>query len=85
MSDSSQVANSRLGIRFFLLYSVFYFGFVFVSAFAAQWSEWMIFPGINLAVAWGFALIGLAVLLSAIYGMSCKSDTSEPPHKGEGQ
>ena len=76
MSDNtSQVANSRLGLRLFWFYSVFYFGFVLVNAFAASWVEWVVFPGINLAVLWGFALIALAFLLAAIYGLSCKSDS----------
>lgn len=78
MSDnSSQVANSRLGLRLFWFYSVFYFGFVLVNAFAASWVEWVVFPGMNLAVLWGFALIGLAFLLAAIYGLSCKTDVEE--------
>lgn len=76
-NTSHRAANSRLGIRLFWFYSVFYFGFVLVNAFAASWVEWIVFPGINLAVLWGFALIGLAFLLAAIYGLSCKDDSSE--------
>ena len=34
----------------------------------AQWSEWTPWGGINLAVLWGFALIGLAFVLALIYG-----------------
>ncbi len=73
-SHPAQARNARLGIRLFALYSLFYFGFVLVNAFAPQWSEWVIFPGFNLAVLWGFALIGLAMILALIYGLGCKND-----------
>ena len=80
MSDrSSQAANSRLGLRLFFIYSLFYFGFVLVNAFAADWSEWVPFAGLNLAILWGFSLIGLAFVLAMIYGLACKTDTLETP------
>ena len=72
-SQSSQDPNAQLGMRLFVIYSVFYFGFVLVNAFAAHWAEWEPIAGLNLAILWGFALIGLAFLLALIYGLFCTS------------
>ena len=75
MSDSSsQAANSRLGLYLFFVYSLFYLGFVVVIAFSPELSQWMLLPGLNLAVLWGFALIGVAFVLSLIYGLGCKPE-----------
>ena len=74
----SQADNARLGLRLFFVYSVFYLGFVLISAFAPTWSEWEIFPGLNLAIVWGFALIIVAFVLALVYGLACKADTTNP-------
>ncbi len=66
---SSLPGSSRIGLRLFAVYTLFYTGFVLVNAFAPQWSEWVLLGGINLAVLWGFALIGLAFVLALIYGV----------------
>ncbi len=78
----SEVFNQRIGLRLFALYSVFYGGFVFVNAFAADWSDWEPIEGLNLAVLWGFALILLALLLAMIYGAVCRTDTSNTGTQG---
>ncbi len=88
MSDRSpQAANSRLGLQLFAIYSLFYFGFVLVNAFAAEWVEWEPLAGLNLAVLWGFSLIGLAFVLAMIYGLSCRADgpVDAPAAKEPGQ
>jgi uncharacterized membrane protein (DUF485 family) len=51
------------------VYTLFYAGFVLVNAFAPQWSEWVPWGGINLAVLWGFSLIVLAFVLAVVYGV----------------
>lgn len=76
-SDStsmSQDANARLGLVLFAIYSFFYLAFTLVNAFAPEWAEWQPAAGINLAIWWGFALIGLAFLLAVIYGLACKDE-----------
>ncbi len=76
MSDSSiRESNSRLGLRLFWIYSVFYVGFVLVCAFVPTWSERKVVAGLNLAVLWGFLLIALAFVLAIIYGLSCKAES----------
>lgn len=74
-----QNRNNRLGLRLFLLYGLFYLAFVLVTAFAPQLGEWQVIGGLNLAVLWGFALIGLAFVLALIYGMACKPETGDKP------
>lgn len=66
--------NAALGLKLFALYTVFYASFVLVNAFAASWSEWVPFGGLNLAVLWGFALILLAFVLALVYGLMCPNE-----------
>lgn len=60
---------SRLGFLLFVIYLVFYVGFVLISALASQWLEIILPGGLNLAVVYGLALIVLAFVLSLIYGL----------------
>ncbi|QDV27349.1 DUF485 domain-containing protein [Aureliella helgolandensis] len=75
----TQDINSRLGIQLFLIYAVFYLGFVLVNAFAASWAEWEPIAGLNLAILWGFSLIALALILALIYGTVCVNAPTTPP------
>lgn len=63
--------SSRIGLILFAVYLLFYSGFVFINAFDPSSMERTPFAGLNLAVLYGFALIFGAVVLSAIYGLSC--------------
>lgn len=71
--DASMVAyNTRLGVILFVVYVLFYGGFMALSAF---WPEVMSRPflrGVNLAVAYGFALIGAALVLALLYMKLCR-------------
>ena len=68
-TENGQTENSRLGLTLFAVYTLFYAGFVLVNAFAAEWGEWIVFAGLNLAVVWGFALILFAFVLAIVYGV----------------
>lgn len=59
----------RLGLVLFAFYSVLYFGFVLVSAFAADRMDADAVAGLNFAIVAGFGLIVIAVLLSLAYGL----------------
>jgi uncharacterized membrane protein (DUF485 family) len=71
--DAAVVAyNSRLGVMLFVVYVLFYGGFMVLSAF---WPEIMSQPflsGVNLAVVYGFALIISALVLAMIYMKACR-------------
>ena len=75
--------NSRLGMKFFLLYLLLYGGFVVLSTFWPDAMEMMPLEGINLAIVYGFALIVSAFVLALIYGKMCdpgaKPDDAEDP------
>lgn len=72
MTDPTiQERNTVLGLRLFFLYAIFYLAFVLVNAFAPTWGEWQTVGGLNLAVLWGFVLIGLAFVMALIYGILC--------------
>ncbi|GAB5403790.1 MAG: hypothetical protein Aurels2KO_20210 [Aureliella sp.] len=75
MSQKTEPSASGLGLTLFFLYAIFYFGFVLVNAFAATWAEWKPVAGLNLAILWGFALIGVACLLSLVYGLFSVDDS----------
>ena len=67
--------NARLGLVLFILYLLIYAGFVALSAFAPQVMAKAVIGGVNLAVVYGFALIGLALILALVYMALCKSDS----------
>ena len=69
-------SNSRLGLKFFLLYLLLYGGFVALNAFAPDAMEKMPLEGINLAIIYGFALIVAAFVLALIYGKMCDPGAS---------
>jgi uncharacterized membrane protein (DUF485 family) len=71
--DAAVVAhNTRMGVILFVVYVLFYGGFMALSAF---WPEVMSAPilrGANVAVVYGFALIGAAVVLALVYMRVCR-------------
>ena len=71
--DAAVVAhNTRMGVILFVVYVVFYGGFMALSAF---WPEVMSQPflrGANLAVVYGFALIAAALVLAMVYMRVCR-------------
>lgn len=62
------VGSPRLGLILFGIYLAFYIVFVFISAFACNVFEAIVFGGLNLAVVYGFGLIILALVLAGVYG-----------------
>jgi uncharacterized membrane protein (DUF485 family) len=71
--DAGVVAhNARMGVILFVVYVLFYGGFMALSAF---WPEVMSKPflrGVNLAVVYGFALIVAALVLALVYMKVCR-------------
>jgi uncharacterized membrane protein (DUF485 family) len=65
--------NSRIGLALFAVYLVFYCGFVLLAAFSPATMESLPLAGVNLAVWYGFGLIGVAILLALVYGWACRS------------
>lgn len=68
-TTSADVKASRLGLVLFVIYLLFYGGFVLLNAFKADWMETIVLAGLNLAIVYGFALILVAIGMALIYGL----------------
>ena len=73
--------NARHGMRLFLIYLLFYAGFVGLNAFAPQKMGGEFVFGINLAIVYGCGLIVLAMVLALIYCWQCRGDQELPTEK----
>ena len=69
--------NTRLGLILFVIYLALYLGFVLINAFAADLMDTIALAGLNLAIVYGFALIVMALVLAAIYGVMCRREPDE--------
>jgi uncharacterized membrane protein (DUF485 family) len=58
---------SPLGLALFAFYTLIYAAFVVIAAFAPDLMARKVFGGVNLAIVYGMALIGIAVLLAVVY------------------
>ena len=74
-SDATRTTgrNARYGLVLFLIYVVFYAGFVAICAFSFETMRIEI-AGVNLAVIYGLGLIVLALVLAIIYMLMCRKD-----------
>ena len=71
--DASVVAyNARVGVILFVVYVLFYGGFMALSAFAPDVMSRPSLGGANLAVVYGFALIAAALLMALLYMKLCR-------------
>lgn len=68
--------NARLGLFLFAIYSLIYFAFVLVNAFAPRLMSEVRWSGLNLATLWGMLLIFLAFGLALLYGLLCRPESS---------
>ena len=78
--------NARMGLVLFILYLVFYGGFMGLNAFSPLTMKATPltsppFAGVNLAILYGVALIIGAVLLALVYMFLCKRNADQ--HAGE--
>ncbi|WP_339747872.1 DUF485 domain-containing protein [uncultured Rubinisphaera sp.] len=78
--------NGRIAMTLFVIYLIFYSGFMLINVFTPQWMEWTPLAGVNLAIWYGFGLIGLAIFLAFLYGSLCRPVKSTSVEKSkEGQ
>ena len=83
--SSQRQFNTRLGMILFVIYLAFYVGFVLINAFAADFMETVVVAGLNLAIVYGFGLIGLALLLALIYGGLCREEPAAASKDSAGE
>ena len=64
--------NTRMGVILFIVYVIFYGGFMALSAFSPETMSEPFLGGVNVAVVYGFALIIVPLLLALIYMKLCR-------------
>jgi uncharacterized membrane protein (DUF485 family) len=72
--DRPDRRNVRNGMLLFLLYLLFYGGFVYLNAFRSDLMAKPSLGGINLATVYGLALIVVALILALVYMMLCRGN-----------
>lgn len=70
--DPAAPYKSRVGVRMFILYALFYAGFVIINLTSPLSMEKIVLMGLNLATVYGFALIIVALLLALVYDALCR-------------
>ena len=69
--DPAQEAKAKLGVKLFWVYCLIYAGFVVINTVEPKLMATKIMLGQNLAVVYGFGLIGLAIVMGLIYNHMC--------------
>lgn len=75
--DPAGPYKTRLGIRMFVFYGLFYAGFVAINLITPMSMETIIFAGLNLATVYGFALIITALIEALVYDALCRKKEKE--------
>jgi uncharacterized membrane protein (DUF485 family) len=70
--DPAFLYKRRLGAWMFILYALFYAGFVVINLVRPGAMETVLFSGLNMAVVYGFGLIIFALVLALIYSQACE-------------
>lgn len=71
-ADAVVAYNTRMGVGLFLIYLLFYGGFMALSAFRPHIMSTPFLGGVNVSVLYGFALIVLALVLALVYLRACR-------------
>jgi uncharacterized membrane protein (DUF485 family) len=74
-----QKRNARLGLWLFGVYLLIYGGFVGLAAFSPDTMAKTPAAGVNLAIWYGFGLIGAAIVLALVYGWLCRPTPEDEP------
>ena len=78
--DADLVAyNTRLALWLFLVYVLFYAGFMALSAFWPTVIGSPFLGGVNLSVIYGFSLIVAAIVLALLYMKMSRKPSNEVP------
>ena len=69
--------KSKLGIKMFIFYALFYGSFVAINLITPALMGKIVFAGLNLATVFGFALIIVALIEALIYDAMCRKKEIE--------
>ena len=75
--DPAAPYKMRLGLWMFLLYTLFYAGFVAINLLYPLAMGTIVFLGLNLVTVYGFALIIVAFIQALIYDAMCRRKEAE--------
>ena len=67
--------NARIGMSLFILYVLFYLGFMVLNAFFPEKMREPAAMGVNLAIVYGMGLIFFAFVLAIVYMILCRPKT----------
>lgn len=70
--DPAAAYKARLGVWMFALYCLIYAGFVAVNLIRPTSMETIVVAGLNLATAYGFGLIIVALVQALVYDWLCR-------------
>lgn len=70
--EAAAARRARYGLILFAIYCLLYGGFMGLNAFAPDLMEITPLWGINLAILYGFGLIGSALVLALVYAWLCR-------------
>ena len=69
--DHAASFKSRLGVKLFIAYALFYTGFVAINVVKPVLMEKTVLFGLNLACVYGFGLIVVALVMALVYNAIC--------------
>jgi len=75
--DKASEYKAKIGIYFFIFYSIIYSIFVVINVVRPITMAAIIFAGLNLAVVYGIGLIMLAIIMGLIYNYMCTKKENE--------
>ena len=70
--DNASAYKTKLGVKMFIFYTIFYVGFVAINAIKPSLMQKIVF-GQTLAVTYGFGLLIFALVLAVIYNQLCNN------------
>jgi uncharacterized membrane protein (DUF485 family) len=71
--DPAASFKMRIGAWMFVLYFLFYAGFVAINLYSPPLMERTVLAGLNLATVYGMALIVVALIQALVYDAICRS------------
>ena len=81
--ETSEQRKSNIGVRMTILYAIVYSGFVVLSVFFPTLMGVESIFGLNLAIAYGLALIVIAIIFAIIYNLLVRIPNSAIPSLGK--
>lgn len=70
-TDNAAPKKAKLGVILFIVYTLIYSGFVIIGLTKPELMGLELIGGQNIAIIYGFGLIGLAIVMGFIYNYFC--------------